>query len=138
MWRCPLCNRQFVKVHQVHSCLDKSVEDFLAGRSVHTTALFYQFVDQYRLLGNVQVHATKSMIVISGRTTLAYITRLGRECMDIVFPFKEPHTENLCFTGIKRVPGSNQYNHHFRMCLEEDLNEELKFFMNLSLAKDAK
>ncbi|MEP7143647.1 MAG: DUF5655 domain-containing protein, partial [Ferruginibacter sp.] len=138
MWTCPLCNRQFVKTNQVHSCMDKTLDDFLKGKSDHTTELFYHFIKQYRSLGDISVHPTKSMIAIAGKTRVAYIIQLGKNFMDVVFPFRQAYTDNLCFTKIKPVPGSNDYNHHFRMMDKEDINEEVKYYMKLALESSPK
>ncbi|MEO7766317.1 MAG: hypothetical protein ABIS01_02785 [Ferruginibacter sp.] len=133
MWICPLCKRQFEKLHQVHSCMDKTLDDFLKGKTPHTTELFYCFINEYRSIGDVKVHPTKSMIAIAGKTRMAYITQLGKNFIDVVFPFKQAFTDNLCFIKIKRVPGSDDYNHYFRMCFNEDINGEIKHYMKLAL-----
>lgn len=138
MWTCPICNRHFGRLHQVHSCMDKTLDDFLKGKSVHTINLFYHFIDEYKTLGNISVHPTKSMIAIAAITRMAYIIQLGKSFIDIVFPFKQPYNDNLCFTKIKQVPGTNDYNHHFRMCFQEDVNEEVKGYMKLALQNAVK
>lgn len=135
MWTCPRCNRKFLNTHQVHSCLDKNLDDFLRGKTPHTTELFHWFIKEYQAMGDISVHPTKSMIVIVSTTRLAYIIQLGKIYMDVVFPFKEPYIDNYCFVKIKQVPGTNDYNHHFRMCFKEDINEEVKFYMNLTLRR---
>ena len=89
-------------------------------------------------MGNITVHPTKSMIAIAGKTRMAYIIQLGKNFMDIVFPFKQAYADNLCFVKIKRVPGSDDYNHHFRMCFKEDINEEIKYYMKLALENSLK
>ena len=135
MWTCPLCSRQFKKAHQVHSCNDKNLDDFLQGKSAHTIELFYHFIAEYKSIGDITVHPTKSMIAISGRTRCAYIIQLGKNFMDIVFPFKQAYSDNLCFVKIKPVPGSDDYNHHFRMLGKEDINEEVRNYMKLAFEK---
>lgn len=132
MWNCPLCKRAFKRTNQVHSCLDKSMDDFLWNKSLHTTALFYHFIHEYELIGNISVHPTKSMIALAGKKRLAYIIYLGKDFMDVVFPFKKSYEDNLCFVKIKPVPGSNDFNHHFRMYLQEDINEEVKYYMKMA------
>jgi hypothetical protein len=72
------------------------------------------------------------MIAIASKTRFAYITQLGRDFIHIVFPFKQTYDDNLCFIKIKPVPGSDDYNHHFRMYLKEDLNEEIRKYMKLA------
>ena len=133
MWTCPLCDREFVNSNQVHSCNDKTLDDFLKNKPEHTTELFYHFIKEYKRIGKIAVHPTKSMIAIAGQKRCAYIIQLGKNFMDIVFPFKQAYDDNLCFTKIKQVPGSNDYNHHFRMYFKEDINEEIKYYMKLAL-----
>ncbi|MCW3090088.1 MAG: hypothetical protein JWP81_1157 [Ferruginibacter sp.] len=133
MWTCSVCNRNFVRPHQVHSCMDKTLNDFLNGKPAHTTELFYCFINEYKSLGNISVHPTKSMIAVAGKTRMAYITQLGKSFIDVVFPFKQAYTDNLCFIKIKQVPGTDDYNHHFRMCFKEDINDEVKWYMKLAL-----
>lgn len=132
MWTCPLCRQQFVNNNQVHSCGDKVLADFLDGKSALTVSLFWYFVNHYQEMGKVTVHPAKTMIAFAARTRIAYLARLGKDFIDIIFPFDQPYTDNLCFHKIAQVPGTHQYNHHFRMYRQEDLNEEVQQFMQLA------
>ena len=132
MWTCPLCSRQFVNSNQQHSCNDKTLADFLKGKSPHTISLFWHFIERLEQIGNIAVQPTKTMIAFAAKTRFAYITRLGKDFIDIVFPFKEPYNDNLCFHKIAKVPGQQQFNHHFRMQSKEDANEEVQHFMKLA------
>jgi Domain of unknown function (DUF5655) len=132
MWTCPLCNQEFVNNNQVHSCNDKTLADFLKGKSEHTVSLFWHFVQQYQKFGKVTIHPTKSMIAFAAGTRIAYVTRLGKDFVDVTFPFTKSYNNNLCFHKIAQVPGQQQFNHHFRMYRKEDLNEEVKGFMKLA------
>ena len=125
MWTCPICSQQFVKSIQSHSCKDKELSDFLKGKPDHTISLFWHFTEAYQQIGLVTVHPTKSMIAFAHKTRIAYVTRLGKDFVDIVFPFKEQYPDNLCFHKIAQVPGSQQFNHHFRMYSEDDINDEV-------------
>ena len=137
MWTCPLCNSKFVKANQVHSCGQKTLSDCLQGKTEHTLSLFRHFTEQYRKIGKVTVHPTKTMIAFAAKTRMVYIIRLGKDFIDIVFPFTKPYPDNLCFHKIAQVPGSQQFNHHFRMCLPEDLNEEVRSFMKLAYKENS-
>jgi hypothetical protein len=132
MWTCPLCGQHFVNTGQVHSCGDKELADFLNTKSTHTVSLFWHFVACYQELGKVTIHPTKSMIAVAAKTRIAYVIQLGKNFMDVVFPFEKPYPDNLCFRKIAQVPGQQQYNHHFRMLNKEDLNKEVKKFMKLA------
>ena len=110
-----------------------SVKDFLDGKSEITLGLFDHFIQQFYKVGPVTVRATKSMIAIdSPNKSIAYITQLGKNFIHVVFPFKKPYPDNLCFQKIAQVPGDNQFNHHFRMLSKEDVNAEVKKFMKLA------
>ena len=132
MWNCPLCNKTFVNVNQVHSCRDKELSDFLNGKPQHTIDLFNHLVSEYQQIGDISIHPAKSIISFAARTRFAYIIRLGKNFIDVVFPFREAYLDNLCFNKIKPVPGSNDYNHHFRMYFIADLNEEVRKYMKMA------
>ncbi len=112
---------------------DKNIADFLAGKSSHTLELYYHFIDCFQNIGMIEVSPTKTMIGISNsQKRIAWVTQLGRDFIHVVFPFTQPYEDNLCFTKIGQVPGTNQYNHHFRMLYTDDLNEEVMKFMKMA------
>lgn len=132
MWTCPLCNQQFVNTHQVHSCNERELCDFLNGKTQHTIELFNHLVNEYQQIGNVTVHPAKSMISFAACKRFAYVIQLGKNFIDVVLPFKHPFEDNLCFNKIKPVPGSDDFNHHLRLYFKEDLNDEVRKFMKMA------
>jgi hypothetical protein len=112
----------------------KTIEEFLSGKSAHTTELFHHFVAQYQLLAEITMRPAKTMIgIATPRKRIAYITQLGRNFIHVYFPFEKPYPDNLCFQKIAQVPGDNQqFNHHLRLFFKEDLNEEVRQFMLLA------
>jgi hypothetical protein len=133
MWTCPICNREFTAINQVHSCRERNLDDFLQGKSAYTVELFDHLVNEYLQMAPIKVYPTKSMIALGLRTNFAYVTQLGKNFIDVVFPFKEIYADNLCFTKIKTVPGTNDHNHYFRMYFKEDINEEVRGYMRKAL-----
>lgn len=113
---------------------DKTVDDFLSGKGDHSRLLFYHFLNEYSRIGAIEVHPAKTMIGISNsRKRIAWITQIGKNFIHVVFPLTRPYPDNLCFQKIAQVPGDNkQFNHHFRMCSKEDVNEEVIGFMRLA------
>ena len=113
---------------------NKTIEDFLAGKSEHTRSLYYHFVNEYSKIGLVTLHPAKTMIgIANNKKRIAWITQLGKNFIHIVFPFSKAYPENLCFQKIAEVPGSgHQFNHHFRMLYVEDINEEVTRFMKIA------
>lgn len=132
MWICPICNREFANTNQVHSCRERNLGDFLQGKSEHTIELFDHFITEYLQIAPIKVYPTKSMIALGDRINFAYVTQLGKNFIDVVFPFHEIYADNLCFTKIKTVPGTNDHNHYFRMYLKEDVNDEVKGYMKMA------
>jgi hypothetical protein len=115
---------------------DKTLNDFLDGKSEHTVALFRHFISEYKKIGAVTVHPAKTMIgIATARKRIVYITQLGKDFVHVVFPFDQAYSDNLCFQKIAQVPGDNQYNHHFRMRLKDDVNMEVKKFMKLAFTQ---
>src|SRR4051812_17250354 len=116
------------------SSSDKTIEDFLKGKSDYTRDLFNYFIEQYQAVGNISIHPAKSMIgIATARKRIAYITQLGKNFIDVVFPFEEPYPNNTCFQKIAQVPGdAKQFNHHLRMMTKEDVNKEVRQFMKLA------
>jgi hypothetical protein len=57
---------------------------------------------------------------------------LGKNFVDVVFPFKQPHEDNLCFNKIKPVPGSSDYNHHLRLYSPGDITDEVRLYMKMA------
>ena len=134
MWKCPLCNRNFKNTLHAHFCGDKTVGDFLMGKSDNSLDLFDHFILKLEEIGPIKLYATKSMIVVTADIGFAYIVNLGKSFVDVVLPFKELHEDNLCFRKIALVPGSNDYNHHLRIMYKEDINEEVFEFMKKAYA----
>lgn len=138
MWVCNLCNRSFKNNNQQHYCTDQSVGIFLAGKTETSISLFDHLISKFNEIGPIQLHATKSMIVISADIAFAYVIALGKNFVEVVLPFKEHFEDNLCFRKIALVPGSNDYNHHLRMVLPEDLNEEVFDYLKKAYANGKK
>lgn len=112
---------------------DKTLSNFLQGKSDKTVSLFHHFVSEYKAIANVQFIPAKTMIgVATPRKRIAYVTQLGKNFVHVVFHFDRPYHDNLCFQKIAQVPGEQQFNHHFRMFEAEDLNDEVRHFMRLA------
>ena len=124
-----------MNTNQAHSCRDKELSDFLNGKSPHTIELFYHLVNEYQRMGDIRVHPAKSMISFAARTRFAYVIQLGKNFVDVVFPFKQVYEDNLCFNKIKPVPGIDDFNHHLRLYFKDDLNDEVRMYMRKAYEK---
>lgn len=95
--------------------------------------LYHHFIAEFQSIGLIEVSAAKTMIGISNaHKRIAWVTQLGKNFIHVVFPFPAPHPDNLCFTKIAPVPGTQQFNHHFIMLYTADVNDEVLHFMKLA------
>ena len=72
------------------------------------------------------------MIAFAATKRIAYVIQLGKDFVDVVFPFDQRYEDNLCFRKIAQVPGTQQYNHHLRLLSKDDVNKEVLGFMKLA------
>lgn len=112
---------------------DPRIAQFLTGKSAHTLALYNQLIAEFENIGDILIEPTKTMIGISNQhKRIAWVTQLGRNFIHVVFPFRQPYNDNLCFQKVGQVPGSGQYNHHLRVLNIEDINDEVLKFMRMA------
>lgn len=133
MWTCPFCQQKFVHENQSHSCNERTVNDFLKGKSDLTISLFYTFIEEYRKLGEFALHPARSRIAFAARIRFGYIHRLGKDFLDVVLTFDRPYRDNLCFYRIGEVPGGKIFQHYLRIYRSEDINQEVRKFMKMAL-----
>lgn len=112
----------------------ESLEAFISGKPVETVNLFHYFVGQFSKFGSVTAIPAKTMIgIATHRKRIAYVTRIGKDFVHIVFPFTQPYNDNLCFEKIAQVPGdAHQFNHHLRIKRKQDINTEVLRFMKMA------
>ena len=133
MWHCPVCQQQFINQNQHHSCNEKTIDDFLFGKSDHTIGLFYHFISEYRKIGHFVLHPARSRIAFAALIRFGYIHRLGRDYLDVALTFNRAYRDNLCFYRIGEVPGGKYFQHYLRIMQPEDVNDEVRKFMKLAL-----
>lgn len=115
----------------------KEIASFTKGKSEESLLLLDHFITAFETVGAISLYPTKSMIGIAkGNKKVAWITQIGKSFIHVVFPFKKEYRDNLCFQKIVQVPGSLQFNHHFRMLFPEDLNKEVLKFMRLAYLEE--
>jgi hypothetical protein len=109
------------------------VEDFLNGKSAHTIELYNLFIEEYRKIGEFVLHPAKSRIAFAAKTRLGYIHRLEKDFLYVSLTFDKPYRENLCFYRFGEVPGGKIFQHYLRIFSKDDINAEVKKFMQLAV-----
>ncbi|MCJ8211501.1 DUF5655 domain-containing protein [Mucilaginibacter sp. RS28] len=111
----------------------EALKAFLSEQSSASVQLFDHFIGSYLDLYPVTLHPAKTMIgVATPRRRIAYVNQFGKNFLNVVFMFKQPYHDNLCFVKIAEVTGQHQFNHHLRIYHPEDINEEVLHFMKLA------
>ena len=111
----------------------KTLKEAVSGKSEHTKDLLNHFIAEYRKIGRISVEPSKTLIAIAtDQKGIAYVTQLGKNFIHVVFVFKIPYTDNLCFQKIVPAYGKKRFNHHCRIFSAEDINSEVKKFMKLA------
>jgi len=113
---------------------ERDLSDFLNGKTEYTIELFRFFVSECDKISCVQLRVLKSMIAMDAPKTFAYVVQFGKNFIHIVIPFSQAFNDNLCFSKIAQVPGTNQFNHHLRIYFKDDVNEEVKSFIKLAVS----
>lgn len=136
MWICPKCEQKFRHTNQTHSCGDKTLSDFLNGKSAATISIFEAFLNAYRRIGDFTLHPAKSRISLANNTRFCSINQLGRNFIDISFTFDELYSDTFCFHKAGAFPDSKIFNHHCRLYDQTDITDEVKRFMQLAYDRD--
>ncbi|QQL51156.1 DUF5655 domain-containing protein [Mucilaginibacter ginkgonis] len=123
---------------QKHHATVYHVDDFLREKSDITVNLYNAFTNAFKSVSPaIEIIPAKTMIgIATSRKRVAWITQFGKNFLHVVFPFEQPHENNLCFQKISKVPDDNkQYNHHLRIYSIDDINDEVIAFMKLAIEK---
>jgi hypothetical protein len=133
MWTCPRCNHKFYNRNQSHSCGTHSVDDFLKGKTEKAVALFHHFLNEYRKIGDFELHPVKTRVALLTKMRFCSINKIGSDHIDIHFVLTAPHPDNLCFYRIDNL-ANRFYVHHLKIYEKADINPEVKKFMKLAYA----
>ncbi|MBT7996394.1 MAG: hypothetical protein HN691_16110 [Bacteroidetes bacterium] len=132
MWTCTKCGQKFIYKNANHSCRDKSVENYLHGKSGHTIGLFFHFLEEFNKIGEIVLHPAKTRISFAAQIRFGYIHRLGKDYIDVVFQFRQNYLDENQFYKIAQVPESSIFNHYVRIKQKEDVNEDLRNYMRIA------
>ena len=113
MWICPKCKQKFVNKNQSHSCGNWTVEEFLSGKTEHSVTLFNSFLDEFRSIGDFELHPVKTRVALLTMIRFASINKIGHNFIDGHLVLVEA-VENDCFRRVENL-GDRFYVHHFRI-----------------------
>ena len=123
LWTCPKCDRQFANRNQEHSCVRRTVEDFLKGKGAYGRELFAALTDAALAVGSVTFAPAKTRVGLQARMIFASINRLSDDRLDahVVLARRLDHPR---FFKIESISPRNHV-HHFRITRVEDVDSEV-------------
>jgi hypothetical protein len=114
-----------------HSCVRRSVDEFLAGKPAHAIRLFERFLAEVRGLGPVALHSVRTRVALMVEVRFAAINRFHDDYIDGHLWLKErPHSTK--FRKID-VLGRN-FISHFRADDEAFFDAEFRRYLRKSYA----
>ena len=97
MCTCPQCQLAFLHQHQTYSCQERTVADFLIGKSAHTVKLFLYFIANYKAPSGFKLQPAKHLTGFASHTRFGYVHQLGKNFLVRVLHLTMPYRDTLCF-----------------------------------------
>ena len=131
MWICPKCKQKFVNRNQSHSCGKWTVDQFLFGKTEHSINLFHSFLEEFRRIGDFELHPVKTRVALLTLMRFASINKIGKDFIDGHLVLVEPGQSD-CFRRIENL-GDRFFVHHFRITDTSQI-KKLRPFMKKAYA----
>jgi hypothetical protein len=132
MWTCPKCDARFVTRNLPHSCVKRSVEEFLADKPERGVELYRVFLREYRLIGDVLEHAVKTRVALMVDVRFASVNKIREDHIDGHLWLKQ-RVESPKFYRVDHLDGDDHI-HHFRVSDESQIDDEFRSYMKLAYA----
>src|SRR5580698_7638803 len=133
MWTCPNCHQKFVNINQSHSCGSFTVEEFLEGKTETAIRLYHYFLNEYRKIGDFELHPVKTRIALVKQMRFCAINKLGKDFISIHLVLAASYADSPVFYKIDNL-GDRFFIHHLKIKQEEDITGEVRKFMRLAYA----
>lgn len=131
LWTCPACGAKFVTRNLSHSCVRRTVDDFLADKPPGGVALARAFIAEVEKLGPVTLHPVKTRIALMVDVRFAAINRIGADAIRGHIWLRERHASDR-FTRIERL--GDDFLYHFEISADRPIDAELRRFIRLGYA----
>ncbi len=131
MWTCPKCGYNFYNKNQSHSCGSYTIDSFLKGKSQQAIDLFNFFLLEYKKIGNFDIHPVKTRVALLTKIRFCSINKIGKNFIDVHLVLTESYNDNRCFHRIDNL-SDRFFVHHIKIYNKEDINSEVKKYMQLA------
>ena len=132
LWTCADCGRQFANRNQQHSCVQRTVADFLAGHTDQARALFARFTEAALACGAVTFAPALTRVGLQARMIFASVNRLSDDSLDahVVLSRRLEHPR---FYKIESISPRNHV-HHFRIHQVAEIDADVRAWLQEAYA----
>ena len=117
-WTCPVCERELLKVNQIHYCIKVSLDSLFAGRSAELILVFDKILAEVADWDGVLVSTSPNCIVFVHKQTF-FVIRPMQKQLDLKF-YSATRLEGPMI--IKSVAHAGRYVNNVRVAMLNDLN----------------
>ena len=132
LWTCADCGRQFANRNQQHSCVQRTIEDFLAGKSDHARALFFSFTEAALRCGAVTYAPALTRVGLQARMIFASVNRLSDDRLDAHVVLSR-RLEHRRFYKIESF-SPRSHAHYFRIHDVAEVDDEVRAWLQEAYA----
>ena len=120
-WTCPICERELLRVKQIHYCIKVSLDSLFAGRSEELILVFDKILAEVAGWDDVLVSTSKNCIVFVHKQTFFVVRPMQKE-LDLKFYSKTRLEGPMIF---KSIQNARRYESNVRVSALTDLNMQL-------------
>jgi len=120
-WTCPICERELLKVNQLHYCIKVSLDSLFAGRPPELILVFDKILAEVADWDDVLVSTSKNCIVFVHKQTFFVIRPMQKE-LDLKF-YSATRLEGPMI--LKSTQHARRYENNLRVAVLTDLNMQL-------------
>ena len=120
-WTCPICERELLKVNQLHYCIKVSLDSLFAGRSPELILVFDKILAEVADWDDVLVNTSKNCIVFVHKQTFFVIRPMQKE-LDLKFYSATRLEGPMIF---KSTQHARRFENNIRVAVLTDLNRQL-------------
>ena len=123
MWKCPKCNREFLKNNQSHSCLNYPIENHFKGKEDIGKPLFYSLVKKIEdNIGPLKIESLPCCIHLLSNYTFSGVW-IGKDKIKLDFRLDNKIKNERI---IKEVHiSTNRYIYYLEISDDKEIDEQL-------------
>jgi hypothetical protein len=123
MWKCPKCNREFLKINQSHSCVNYPLDKHFKGKEEIGKPLFYKLVERIEKdIGPLKIESLPCCIHLLSNYTFSGVW-IGKDKIKIDFRLDKMIDDKRILKQLQMSP--NRYLYYLEIKNEDEIDDKL-------------